>query len=82
MQKTAVYYYRRWLIQAVGGLVTIGAGLSLAIDAGSGKATGQPWFWYGTAALVVFNSGICLVADAVLHRVRYEQMKRDTDNRS
>jgi hypothetical protein len=75
MQKSAIYHFRRWFIQAVVGLVTIGAGLSLSIDAGSQKALGQPWFWYGTTALVVFNSGICLVADAVLHRIRYEQAR-------
>jgi hypothetical protein len=76
MPKTAQYHFRRWLIQAVGGLVTIGAGLSMAIDAGTVKAAGGAWFWYGTAALVVFNSGICLVADAVAHRLRYEAMRR------
>jgi hypothetical protein len=52
-----------------------GAGLSLAIDAGTTKADGGAWFWYGTGALVIFNSGICLIADAVLWRVRYERLK-------
>lgn len=60
----------RWLIQAPLGLILVGAGLSMAIDAGSVKASGQPWFWYGTAALVVFNSGLCVFGDSIIQRIR------------
>lgn len=60
----------RWLIQAPLGLILVGAGLSMAIDAGAVKASGSPWFWYGTAALVVFNSGLCVFGDAIIHKIR------------
>jgi len=62
--------FKRWIIQAPIGLVLVGAGLCMAIDAGSVKAIGGNWFFYGTFALVVFNSGICLVIDAVIRKIR------------
>jgi high-affinity Fe2+/Pb2+ permease len=54
----------RWVLQAAGGLLLTGSGLSLAIDAGLSKAQGGEWFWYGTCALVVFQAGLCLVIDS------------------
>ncbi len=61
---------KRWLLQATAGLVLIGAGLSMAIDAGMQKQNGQAWIAYGTMALVIFNSGICLAIDAARYRPR------------
>lgn len=59
---------RRWLLQAVGGLVLTGAGLSMAIDAGFRKWQGEPWILFGTISLIIFQSGLCLVADSVRYR--------------
>jgi len=56
---------KRWLIQAVSGLLLTGSGLSMAIDAGLTKMQGGNWFWYGTIALIVFQSGLCLLIDSV-----------------
>ncbi len=56
---------KRWRIQAVTGLLLSGSGLSMAIDAGLSKMQGGSWFWYGTMALIVFQSGLCLVVDSV-----------------
>ena len=58
-------------LQAVGGLLLTGAGLSMANDAGSVRAKGGKWFWYGTLALVVFQAGLCLVVGSV----RYANQK-------
>jgi hypothetical protein len=55
---------KRWIIQAVSGLLLTGSGLSMAIDAGISKSQGGEWFWYGTGALVVFQAGLCLVIDS------------------
>ncbi len=52
-------------LQAVGGLLLTGAGLSMSVDAGTVKAKGGKWFWYGTLALVVFQAGLCLVVGSV-----------------
>ncbi|MEL7247910.1 MAG: hypothetical protein AAFO03_05810 [Bacteroidota bacterium] len=69
-------YYRRWMLRAPLGLVLVGFGLSLVIEAGfykhSGAATWE-WVGFGTLALVVFNSGLCIFGDAILQRVRYER---------
>lgn len=59
---------KRWIIQAVSGLLLTGSGLSLAIDAGISKLEGGEWFWYGTGALVVFQAGLCLVIDSTRFR--------------
>jgi hypothetical protein len=48
-------------LQAVGGLLLTGAGLSMAIDAGFVRARGKKWVGYGTLALIVFQAGLCLV---------------------
>lgn len=56
---------KRWRIQAVAGLLLTGSGLSMAIDAGLSKMQGGNWFWYGTMALIIFQSGLCLVVDSV-----------------
>ncbi len=58
----------RWLIQSVGGLLLTGTGLSMAIDAGFQRYDGGEWFWYGTAALIVFQAGLCLAIDSVRFR--------------
>ena len=51
-------------VQAVGGLLLTGAGLSMALDAAIVRAKGGKWFWYGTLALVIFQAGLCLVVGA------------------
>ena len=66
---------KTWLLQAPLALVLIGAGLSMAIDAGTCKAYGQPWFWYGSFALVVFNAGLCVFGGAIIKRVKDEMKK-------
>lgn len=58
-------YTKRWLVQAIAGLLLTGAGLSMAIDAGAIKSQGGEWFWYGTFALVIFQSGLCLMVDSL-----------------
>ncbi len=66
---------KNWLWQAPLGLVLVGAGLSMAIDAGSCKANGQPWFWYGCFALIIFNAGLCVFGRALIKQVKDEMKK-------
>lgn len=63
----------QWLSRAIGGLLLTGAGLSLAIDAGITRAQAGEWFWYGTFALVVFQSGLCLMIDSVRFRTKISE---------
>jgi hypothetical protein len=58
----------RWFIQAVGGLLLTGSGLSMAIDAGIYKSQGGDWFWYGTGSLIVFQAGLCCLIDSIRHK--------------
>lgn len=58
----------RWFLQAVGGLLLTGAGLSMAIDAGIIKSEGGEWFWYGTGALIVFQAGLCCLIDSIRYK--------------
>ncbi|NVJ84702.1 MAG: hypothetical protein HWE15_00245 [Algoriphagus sp.] len=59
---------KRWFIQSVSGLLLTGTGLSMCIDAGLNKLAGDPWFWYGTIGLIVFQGGLSLVIDGVRFR--------------
>ena len=52
---------QRGIIYAVSGLLLTGTGLSMAIDAGFVRMKKGKWVGYGTAALVVFQTGLCLI---------------------
>lgn len=48
----------------------IGTGLSVLGEAIIAKSNGEAWFLVGTLALILVNSGICLVAGAVILRLK------------
>ena len=55
----------KWLLYSISGLLLSGLGLSLLGEAIIFKIENNSnWFYWGTAALVVFNSGICIVIKA------------------
>ena len=63
----------KWLIYSISGLLLIGFGLSLLGEAIIFKISKNSiWFYMGTLALIIFNSGICIVAEAtlILYQVR------------
>ncbi len=59
----------RWWLYSVGGLLLIGAGLSILGEAIIAKSRGEAWFLVGTLAIILVNTGICLVAGAVIVRL-------------
>lgn len=59
----------KWLVFSPLGLALIGFGLTLVTDAARAKSSGEPWFWYGTLALVVFNAGIVFFGEGVKNAV-------------
>ena len=61
-------HVRAWARLAPAGLVAVGLGASLIGEATLRKGRGEPFVLYGTAALAVFNAGLCLFGDAVKHR--------------
>ena len=63
----------KWLIYSISGLLLIGFGLSLLGEAIIFKMSkNSNWFYMGTLALIIFNSGICIVSEAtlILYQVR------------
>ena len=61
----ATYLFQFYWIKIIGGLLLIGFGLSLLGESIIKKYENHPnWFYWGTLALVVFNSGICIVIKA------------------
>ena len=59
----------KWLVFSPLGLALIGFGLTLVSDAARAKSAGEPWFWYGTLALVVFNTGVVFFGEGVKNAV-------------
>ena len=62
-------HVRAWARLAPAGLCAVGLGASLIGEATLRKGRGEAFVGYGTAALVVFNAGLCLFGEAVRHRV-------------
>tara|TARA_B100000614_G_scaffold225870_1_gene215810 strand:- start:88 stop:312 length:225 start_codon:yes stop_codon:yes gene_type:complete len=60
---------RRWLSFSIGGLICIGAGVSIVGQAIIAKGAGEAWFWMGTAGLVVLNAGVSVFGQGVVYRV-------------
>lgn len=48
-----------WLILSVVGILLFSFGLCLLAEASIAKFRGQPWFWPGTLALIIVNTGLC-----------------------
>ena len=59
----------RWWLYSVGGLLLIGAGLSILGEAIIAKSRCEAWILVGTLAIILVNTGICLVAGAVIVRL-------------
>jgi hypothetical protein len=58
------------------GLLLLGFGLSLLGEAIIYKSQNDyKWFYWGTAALIVFNSGIALVGRAIVLKVKISKIK-------
>ncbi len=60
---------KQYIWQAPMGLILIGAGISMAIDAGIEKLLHHTWFLYGTESLVILNAGICVFGDSIVKRI-------------
>ena len=69
-QKNTFLNSFRWWLYSIGGLSLIGAGLSFLGEAVIAKSVDEAWFLTGTLALILVNTGICLVAGAVIVRLR------------
>lgn len=64
----------KWLVQSITGLVFTGAGLSVCIDAGLEKLQGHSWFLSGTIGLIIFQTGLCLMIDSLVAKMRVKNI--------
>ena len=63
----------KWLLYSIGGLLLLGLGLSLLGEAiiQKGQQTAV-WVHWGTLALIVTNTGGCLVGQAVIEKIKWK----------
>ena len=66
----------KWLIFSIGGLILIGFGLSLLGEAIMLKYENKPFFWLGTLALIVINSGLCFFGNAIRYRIKMDSSRK------
>jgi hypothetical protein len=70
--------FKKWQILSPLGLTLIGLGASLlghSIGLKSAGTSVVTWFVWGTASLIVLNSGVAIFAEGVKARVLYELKK-------
>ena len=63
----------KWLTYSIIGLLLFGFGLSLLGEAILLKNNNEPFFWFGTLALVVINSGLCFFGNAIIFKIKLDR---------
>jgi hypothetical protein len=70
--------YKKWLILAPLGLIFIGFGLSVTLEAANLKQSGDSfgkWFGYGTLGLIFLNAGLSIFGQSIIHKVKDDLSK-------
>ena len=67
----------KWLTYSIIGLLLFGFGLSLLGEAILLKNNNEPFFWFGTLALVVINSGLCFFGNAIIFKIKLDRVESD-----
>ena len=67
----------KWLTFSIIGLLLFGFGLSLLGEAILLKNNNEPFFWFGTLALVVINSGLCFFGNAIIFKIKLDRGESD-----
>lgn len=68
-----------WRRLAPSGLLLVGAGTAVALDASARRGSGAPllrWVAEGTAGLVLLNAGLSVFGEAVKRRALYDWSQR------
>ncbi|NAZ80644.1 hypothetical protein GTR02_02275 [Kineococcus sp. R8] len=75
--------YRAWQVLAPSGLLLVGAGVSVAVDASTrrGRSGVARWAGQGTVGLVALNAGLCLFGEAVKRRALHDVAEREAHRR-
>ncbi|MCC5921953.1 MAG: hypothetical protein LAT68_06310 [Cyclobacteriaceae bacterium] len=64
----------KWLVFSISGLILLGAGLCFFGNALINFQNGDEWFWSGTFALVVFNSGVSVIGRGINYRSHLDRL--------
>ena len=67
----------KWLTNSIIGLLLFGFGLSLLGEAILLKNNNESFFWFGTLALVVINSGLCFFGNAIIFKIKLDRGESD-----
>jgi len=67
----------KWLTYSIIGLLLFGFGLSLLGEAILLKNNNEPFFWFGSLALVVINSGLCFFGNAIIFKIKLDRGESD-----
>ena len=67
----------KWLTFSIIGLLLFGFGLSLLGEAILLKNNNEPFFWFGTLALVVINSVLCFFGNAIIFKIKLDRGESD-----
>lgn len=68
----------KWLFYSISGLLLFGMGLSIVGEAMLLKyGKSDDWFLWGTLALIITNSGLCLFGQAVIEKVKLSLQNDD-----
>ena len=67
----------KWLTYSIIGLLLFGFGLSLLGEAILLKNNNESFFWFGTLALVVINSGLCFFGNAIIFKIKLDRGESD-----
>ena len=84
IMKNSRYHFHRWILKATLGLSLIGFGACLIAEAALTKYDGAAttdWVLYGFFALIVLNSGVSIMGDAVKHRVHLERHREQEQHK-
>ena len=70
-----------WIVLGGISMTLIGAGLCFAIEAAFIKHSnpeGAGWILFGTGALIVFNTGLGIMGEAIFIRIRKDIHKKES----
>ena len=64
------FFFNNWIIALWFWAFPFGEAIIL-------KYKNEPFFWYGTLALVVINSGLCFFGNAIIFKIKLDRSESD-----
>jgi hypothetical protein len=68
--------YKKWIFLAPLGLLLTGLGIAVILEAFHLKNSSfSKWFIWGTLGLIIFNSGLSIFGQSIIHKTKDEILK-------